>query len=660
MSINRIKVIKRHDVVISELDPLSPLTVGNGEFAFTVDVTGLQSLPAIYRDGIHLGTQSQWGWHTEPNPNNYQLSDTFVYFENSRGQFPYAKVVLDPETMPPGTKWLRENPHRMQLGTIGFVYRRDNSSPYRQLDPGCISNIRQSLDLTTGAISSEVTIDDYPVRVVTVCHPDVDMIAVRIESPLVVQGRLAINVAFTDDAELSTTNIEHLGDHTNYARAIHEDRYYVSIQSAGHTVCVSDRPHEYQIELPTNPTVEFLARFGQQPAEAVGDFESTLSASEQSWSDYWLSGAFVDFEGSAHPRASELERRIILSQYLTRTQCCGSLPPQETGLTMNSWHGKFHLEMHWWHAAHFAMWGRPELIERSLPYYDRILPKAQETARIYGCTGARWPKMTGPSGRETPSPIGPFLLWQQPHPIHYAELIYKLRPTRETLEKYSLIVLETAEFMASFAIKSEGRFVLGPPSIPAQECYKPAGTINPTFELAYWWWGIDVAQQWLTRQGLSRREDWDEVLNGLSRPHVHNGVYAAIETEPFLRRDDHPSMLMGLGFLPKTPIIDETIMNDTFDDVMGNWNWPTTWGWDFPVLSMTASRLDRPVDAIEALLMDVPKNRFLANGHNFLSYRLPIYLPGNGALLAAVAIMANDLPKEGEWRIVAEGFPARL
>jgi hypothetical protein len=47
----------------------------------------------------------------------------------------------------------------------------------------------------------------------------------------------------------------------------------------------------------------------------------------------------VDLSGSRDPRAMELERRIVLSQYQTAIQCAGSLPPQETGLTCNSWFG---------------------------------------------------------------------------------------------------------------------------------------------------------------------------------------------------------------------------------------------------------------------------------------------------------------------------------
>ena len=62
-------------------------------------------------------------------------------------------------------------------------------------------------------------------------------------------------------------------------------------------------------------------------------------------------------------RARELERRVVLSQYLTRVNSAGSTPPQETGYTLNSWYGKHHHEMRWWHQAHFALWQRSHLLQ---------------------------------------------------------------------------------------------------------------------------------------------------------------------------------------------------------------------------------------------------------------------------------------------------------
>jgi hypothetical protein len=74
------------------------------------------------------------------------------------------------------------------------------------------------------------------------------------------------------------------------------------------------------------------------------------------------------------------------------------------------------------------------------------------------------------------------------------------------------------------------------------------------------------------------------------------------------------------------------------------------------MLAMTAARLGRPELAVDALLLDTPKNRFRANGHNHQRPGLTVYLPGNGALLYAVAMMAAGW--DGAPERAAPGFPA--
>jgi hypothetical protein len=44
--IDRRSVVERHNPSLAEFDVRAPLSVGNGEFAFTADVTGLQTCPA--------------------------------------------------------------------------------------------------------------------------------------------------------------------------------------------------------------------------------------------------------------------------------------------------------------------------------------------------------------------------------------------------------------------------------------------------------------------------------------------------------------------------------------------------------------------------------------------------------------------------------------
>jgi hypothetical protein len=341
--------------------------------------------------------------------------------------------------------------------------------------------------------------------------------------------------------------------------------------------------------------------------------------------------------------------------------------------------------MHWWHVVHFAQWGRLPLMERSLGYYDAILPKARETATRQGYRGARWPKMTSPTGDESPSTIGPFLVWQQPHPIYFAELVRRQRPTRATLERFRTVVFETADFMASFAESSapkptahgapkpEGRrrLTLGPPLHCAQEVFPKEATSGCSYELAYWRWGLEVAQRWRERLGMARSPEWARVLRDLEVPAMAGGRYLFVNSRPDSYADrrwsrDHPSVLAMLGVLPGDGI-DRAAMRRTFDWVWTNWQWPDTWGWDYPMTAMTAARLGDGARAIDALLLDTPKNRYRANGHNHQRPGLTIYLPGNGGLLSAVAMMAAGwdgapaghapgFPADGSWSVRWEGL----
>ena len=227
--------------------------------------------------------------------------------------------------------------------------------------------------------------------------------------------------------------------------------------------------------------------------------------------------------------------------------------------------------------------------------------------------------------------------------------------------------------MASYAHwdEGQGRFVLGPPLIPAQEIYGPESAMNPTFELSYWRFGLETAQTWRERLGLERKEAWDHVLDRLSHLPMSGGLYQNAETAlntfgDASNRRDHPALLGAFGMLPNATV-DREAMGRTLEAVLSSWNWESTWGWDFPLMAMTAARVGQPQRAVDALLMDVPKNTYLNNGHNYQNERLPIYLPGNGGLLMAVAMMAAGwdqapavhapgFPRDGTWQVRYEGL----
>jgi hypothetical protein len=195
--------------------------------------------------------------------------------------------------------------------------------------------------------------------------------------------------------------------------------------------------------------------------------------------------------------------------------------------------------------------------------------------------------------------------------------------------------------------------------------------MNPTFELTYWRWGLETAQRWRQRLGRPRVEKWDHVLQHLARPPAAADKYLFAETaaDTYSLKTwvkDHPSVTAALGLLPG-PDIEREAMRRTLDWIWDNWDWPDTWGWDYPMIAMCAARLGEPERAVDALLLDTPKNKYRLNGHNHQRPGLTIYLPGNGGLLYAAAMMAAGwdgapqraapgFPDNGQWTVRWEGL----
>ncbi|HEX7904121.1 MAG TPA: hypothetical protein VF487_09600 [Chitinophagaceae bacterium] len=672
--INRKAVVQRHTVLIDRIDSLASLSVGNGNFAFTADATGMQSFPEAYAKGVPLGTQSVWGWHSFPNTENLKVEEAQKIYDLEGRKISYTVQPKEPERAKKAVEYFRVNQHRLQLGNIGLEIKKNNGSLVTVAD---IKDIHQQLDMWTGIITSSFSVEGIPVKVTTIAHQQWDAVSFSIESPLLTDKRIQVRIRFPypngqwkDVGNNWLNNEMHhstiISQYTSQAiikRTLDTTNYYTSLNWTSGTI-KKKSDHYFLLEPSGKKDLfEFTCSFSERkPVTIVPDFLKTKSSSIAGWQKFWLSGGAVDFSQVKDKRAFEIERRTILSQYLTKIQCSSDYPPQETGLTYNSWYGKPHLEMHWWHAVHYAQWGRIDLMERSLNWYFKVADKAFALAKRQGFDGLRWQKMTDNDGNESPSSVGAFLIWQQPHFIYMAELLYRSKPTSQTLNKYKDLLFATADFMASFPSYNAQtkKYNLGKGLIPAQECFDAVKTFNPTYELAYWSWALNVAQQWKTRLGLAREKKWDEIINNLAPLPQANAVYLATESTPDCYSDtskylvDHPAVLGAYSSLPAANGLDTVIMKNTFDLVWKIWKWDDTWGWDFPLVAMTAARLHMPEKAVEALLMPIRTNTYLKNGHNFQDERLTIYLPGNGGVLNAVALMCTGTDADKERNI---GFP---
>lgn len=757
-AIDRQALVSRHQVVRTSSNPASPLQVGNGNFAFGADITGLQTF-------VPFNTMSGWGWYEFPLPPGQTPADFKGHVWDVHGR-PVVYASDDP-AHPEITRWLFYNPYRLNLGRIGLRLLTESGDEAVEAD---LTHCRQELNLWTGTLSSRFQLDGQEVHVETACHPERDMVALRITSPLLDGKRLSafLDFPYADRADFANyvgdwdspdkhqtpwqtqgrrADITHRLDHTTYhvrvawnaggvfhgpapdeaaepltilhaqygaeghfadvtptvSAAIKDNRLRLPVtnQALGGdpapqhpkrldiTYTVGGRPQEQHIAEGANLVIgepsrrhrfhltgssegrlEFVCAFAPEPiTAALPSPAETFAVCEKKWPEFWRSGGAIDLSQSRDPRWKELERRIVLSQYLMRVNEAGEFPPQESGLVNNGWSGKFHMEMYLWHGAHWALWDRWPLLNRSLGIYRRFLPSSRQRALEQGFRGARWPKMTSPTGRESPHIINALLIWQQPHPMFFAELDYRAHPTHETLEKWRDVLFEAADFMSSFAFWDDAtqRYVLGPPIFLVSENTDPLITKNPTFELSQWRFGLRVAQAWRERLGLLREPRWDQVLHGLAPLPAQEGVYVTYEGIPDMWTHynfEHPGLIGVYGLLPGDGV-DLPTMRRTAEKVFAGWQFDHTWGWDFPMLAMCAARLGNPSMAVDFLLSFGSRFEFddacLATGGPFP------YFPSNGGLLYAVALMAAGwdgaperpapgFPADGSWTVRAEGL----
>lgn len=681
--INRKALLQRNNPIVHGFDSLSSLSVGNGGFAVTVDATGLQTFPAHYSKGVPLGTQSDWGWHSFANPKRYTPEDAYRDYDFGRGRMePYSVQFNDPGRQQDAANWLRINPHRLHLGVVGF----ELPSTVTFDD---FADVTQTLLLGSGIIDSRYTLQGVPVHVQTVCHPERDLLAARVKAgqPMPIRlhfpyptGEHADDACDWDaDSKHHTTLVSRRNNLAVFRRTIDATTYYVVVQWQGDVLIAQPSANCFVLTPSTGDfafSCEFLPTYTTTFTDyLLPTFGEAATASATAWAKFWNEGGVVDFSACTDPRAPELERRVVLSQYLMAIQAAGDTPPQETGLTYNSWYGKFHLEMIWWHQSHFPLWGHADKLHHTLSWYEKARPMARSIAERQGYKGVRWMKMTDPSAAEAPSKVGSFLIWQQPHLIYLAELVYRANPTKEVLDKYFKLVQETAEFMYSFADydEQEGRYILKG-IIPAQETLRAAETINPPLELSAWHYGLSTAQLWRERMGMKRIPEWDRLLAKLSPLTAdEQGRYLAAETATDSYTNtryltDHPAVLGALGMYPENHLVDKATMSRTLHALWDLWGWDTSWGWDYPMTAMCAARLGEPQKAVDALLMPETKNTYLPNGHNYQSPRLRLYLPGNGGLLTAVAMMCAGwdgcdtpnpgFPADGTWNVRWEGLQA--
>ena len=112
-SIDRKEIVSRHDIVTHATNPRSPAQVGNGGFAFGMDITGLQTFEPF-------NTLSDWGWHCFPQDETTRRQ----YYRGVPVEIGGKRIymALPDETQPEISDWLAKNPP-MSLYMTGWSAR---------------------------------------------------------------------------------------------------------------------------------------------------------------------------------------------------------------------------------------------------------------------------------------------------------------------------------------------------------------------------------------------------------------------------------------------------------------------------------------------------------------------------------------------------------
>ncbi|KAF2830406.1 hypothetical protein CC86DRAFT_463713 [Ophiobolus disseminans] len=701
--IDRQDVVSRFNIVRSILidNETTPLQVGNGNFAFNVDNTGMQTF-------LPFNTLSSWAWHNDSLPANGEMpSDYKGLMRETYGREVFYDIP-DPK-LKQATQWLIANPNRVNLGRIGLRFKGVT------LSKSLITKPKQELELWNGVITSKFKVDGKDVKIITQGDFETDAVAFSIESDLVSTGDLQVELDFpyppihttTYKYEVfagvynfplnhTTTLVQDGVDRTSghVRHNMQELEYFTNLRWPKETPLRLSRneppnstaisAHRYTLSsLSNTSSITFTAHFSHD--QRVPSFPAKIQEKNvKDWNQYWKEGGFVDLTASSNPNATELQRRVIKSQYHVRVNSAAKgQSPQESGLMNNGWYGKFHMEMLIWHNAHWATWGKQKYFNDIFPeLYETLLPSSLARAKSMGWEGARWPKMTElETGVSSPGDINALLLWQQPHPMYLAQLAYQAHPTRETLQSWDKVLTATANYMASYPglNNKTGKYDLGPPSYGVTENTPPNSTRNLAYEIAYWRWGLDAAIDWKRKLQQPVPDKWVHVASNLALPPQVDGLYAVYEglnstwwNETKLTGDPR-SLIMLQGILPDTPAVDSAIALRTADKVWDIWGDARIRGWGRPVLAINSARIGNPKRAIYHLTAydywKFDDAGFAIRGGD--GGTPPPFMPGNAGFLLAIAYCAvgwqrydGDAPPgfpQGEgWVVKHEGLMKAL
>lgn len=594
--------IIKYNLKFNHIDSKNPVTIGNGDFAITLDQTGTQSLYETYKD-IPLSTMSNKNWFYKDKKN---IKPSYVDGKA------YMLFNLDND---PNYQTNRQYPFKYSFMQI-LLYDND-----KLIDINNIKDVKQELDLYKGIVTSSFNYKEKINKTISFIYQDHDEFNFKLQSD-------NLNLALKFNYPSYTKNGYRLDILPNVL--VKEDRIKLLYDDKNSLSFKLKSSSKYQI-------VENTLIFDDNNVS----FSLALDEIKEGklLDEFWKcdNGIIIDNE--------ELVKKMVLSKYLLHVNSTGIYPPQESGLTYNCWNSKFHLEMHLIHSLWNIYNNHVGDLVKSFDYYLSIMPSSLKRASLNGYKGLRFPKMTGPDGEDSPSNIGPLLIWQAPHILFMLQEIYYLYNKENIIKKYEPLISGTIDFMISFLTLKDSKYQMLDPLLEACESIPLDRCQNPSFELEYWRYTLERQPKIDTVLYGHQRYDYLDITSKIITPKEDDGIY--LKTYGVIDKydlyKDHPTEGFLMSFF-KSKIVDKEKMVKTIDYILKNMDLSSYWGWDFPFLGLSLLNCGEIEKSIEVTQLNTINNQYLYNGYN-TSPRddLKAYLPGNGAFLIYYYYLSNIL-----------------
>lgn len=594
--------IIKYNLKFNHIDSKNPVTIGNGDFAITLDQTGTQSLYETYKD-IPLSTMSNKNWFYKDKKNikpSYVDGKAYMLFNLDNDQ---------------NYQTNRQYPFKYSFMQI-LLYDND-----KLIDINNIKDVKQELDLYKGIVTSSFNYKEKINKTISFIYQDHDEFNFKLQSD-------NLNLALKFNYPSYTKNGYRLDILPNVL--VKEDRITLLYDDKNSLSFKLKSSSNYQI-------VENTLIFDDNNVS----FSLALDEIKEGklLDEFWKcdNGIIIDNE--------ELVKKMVLSKYLLHVNSTGIYPPQESGLTYNCWNSKFHLEMHLIHSLWNIYNNHVGDLVKSFDYYLSIMPSSLKRASLNGYKGLRFPKMTGPDGEDSPSNIGPLLIWQAPHILFMLQEIYYLYNKENIIKKYEPLISGTIDFMISFLTLKDSKYQMLDPLLEACESIPLDRCQNPSFELEYWRYTLERQPKIDTVLYGHQRYDYLDITSKIITPKEDDGIY--LKTYGVIDKydlyKDHPTEGFLMSFF-KSKIVDKEKMVKTIDYILKNMDLSSYWGWDFPFLGLSLLNCGEIEKSIEVTQLNTINNQYLYNGYN-TSPRddLKAYLPGNGAFLIYYYYLSNIL-----------------